>query len=110
MPLAVPRLAIDRVATLRLKFQGASRRGNALHKARISFNGLQLGRLVEWKRQASQIAIRSIPHARVHNNQINFMRIEALDTNKTPAGSYDFYLDWYEFDYWRSFQAQANRS
>ena len=109
VPLAVPRLAIDRLATLRLKFQGASRRGNALHRARISFNGLPIGRIVEWKRQVSQIAVRSIPHARVHNNQVNFMRIEALDTNKTPAGSYDFYLDWYEFDYWRSFQAEANR-
>ncbi len=109
VPLAVPRLAIDRLATLRLKFQGASRRGNALHLARISFNGLQLGRLEQWKRQASQIATRSIPHARVHNNQVNFMRIEALDKNHTPAGSYDFYLDWYEFDYWRGFQAEANR-
>ena len=109
VPLAVPRLAIDRLATLRLKFQGASRRGNALHQARISFNGLQLGRVEEWKRQASQIATRSIPWARVHNNQVNFMRIEALDTNHTPAGSYDFYLDWYEFDYWRSFRAEANR-
>ena len=109
VPLAVPRLAIDRLATLRLKFQGASRRGNALHLARISFNGLQLGRIEQWKRQGSQIATRSIPHARVHNNQVNFMRIEALDKNHTPAGSYDFYLDWYEFDYWRSFQAEANR-
>ena len=107
VPLAVPRLAIDRSATLRLKFQGASRRGNALHLARISFNGLQLGRIEQWKRQGSQIATRSIPHARVHNNQVNFMRIEALDKNHTPAGSYDFYLDWYEFDYWRSFQAAA---
>ena len=109
VPLAVPRLAIDRLATLRLKFQGASRKGNALHRARISFNGLQLGRVEEWKRQGSQVATRSIPWARVHNNQVNFMRIEALDTNKTPAGSYDFYLDWYEFDYWRSFRAEANR-
>ena len=109
VPLAVPRLAIDRLATLRLKFQGASRKGNALHQARISFNGLQLGRVAEWKRQGSQVATRSIPWARVHNNQVNFMRIEALDTNKTPAGSYDFYLDWYEFDYWRSFRAEANR-
>lgn len=109
VPSAVPRLAIDRLATLRLKFQGASRRGNALHLARISFNGLQLGRIEQWKRQGSQIATRSIPHARVHNNQVNFMRIEALDKNHTPAGSYDFYLDWYEFDYWRGFQAQANR-
>ncbi len=109
VPMAVPRLAIDRLAILRLKFQGASRKGNALHKARISFNGLQLGRIEEWKRQVSQIATRSIPHARVHHNQVNFMRIEALDTNKTPAGSYDFYLDWYELDYWRNFQAEANR-
>lgn len=109
VPKAVPRLAIDRLATLRLKFQGASRRGNALHRARISFNGLPLGRIEEWKRQVSQIATRSIPWARVHNNQVNAMRIEALDKNHTPAGSYDFYLDWYEFDYWRSFQAEANR-
>ena len=109
VPAAVPRLAIDRLATLRLKFQGASRRGNALHRARISFNGLQLGRVEEWKRQGSQIATRSIPWARVHNNQVNIMRIEALDKNHTPAGSYDFYLDWYEFDYWRSFQAAASR-
>ena len=109
VPLAVPRLAIDRLAILRLKFQGASRKGNALHQARISFNGLQLGRVEDWKRQGSQIATRSIPWARVHNNQVNLMRIEALDTNRTPAGSYDFYLDWYEFDYWRSFRAEANR-
>ena len=109
VPLAVPRLAIDRSATLRLKFQRGFPQGNALHLARISFNGLQLGRIEQWKRQGSQIATRSIPHARVHNNQVNFMRIEALDKNHTPAGSYDFYLDWYEFDYWRSFQAAANR-
>ena len=109
VPMAVSRLAINRLAILRLKFQGASRRGNALHQARISFNGLPLGRDEEWKRQGSQIATRSIPWARVHNNQVNLMRIEALDNNKTPAGSYDFYLDWYEFDYWRNFRAEANR-
>ena len=109
LPMAVPRLEIDRTAILRIKFQGASRRGGALHEARISFNGLQLGRVLKWKRQASQITTRNIPQARIHHNQVNFMRIEALDTNKTPAGSYDFYLDWYELDYWRSFQADSNR-
>ena len=109
LPLAAPRLEIDRNAILRIKFQGASRRGAALHKARISFNGLQLGRVSEWKRQASIITTRNIPQARIHNNQVNFMRIEALDANRTPAGSHDFYLDWYELDYWRSFQADANR-
>ena len=109
VPMAVPRLEIERSATLRLKFQGASRRGTALHRARIAFNGLQLGRIEEWKRQGSQIATRSIPHARIHHNQVNFMRIEALDTNRTSPGSYDFYLDWYELEYWRNFQAAANR-
>ena len=109
LPMAVPRFGIDRNAILRLKFQGASRRGVALHRARISFNGVQLGRVEEWKRQASLIAIRDIPQARIHHNQVNFMRIEALDANQTPAGSYDFYLDWYELDYWRNFQANTNR-
>ncbi len=109
LPRAVPRLKIDRNATLRIKFQGASRRGAALHRARITFNGLQLGRIEEWKRQVSQIATRGIPQARIHHNQVNFMRIDALDDNKTAPGSYDFYLDWYELDYWRSFQANANR-
>ena len=109
LPMAIPRLEIDRDATLRIKFQGASRRGKALHRARISFNGLQLGRIEEWKRQISQIATRDIPQLRIHHNQVNFMRIEALDANKTPAGSYDFYLDWYELDYWRNFQAAASR-
>ena len=109
LPAAAPRLEIDRNATLRIKFQGASRRGSALHQARIAFNGLQLGRVEEWKRQAAPIATRSIPQLRIHHNQVNYMRIEALDTNNTPAGSYDFYLDWYELDYWRNFQAEANR-
>ena len=109
LPMAVPRLEVNRDAILRLKFQGASRRGTALHQARIAFNGLQLGRVEEWKRQASQITTRNIPQARIHHNQVNFMRIEALDTNQTSAGSYDFYLDWYELDYWRNFQADANR-
>ena len=109
LPAAVPRLEIERNATLRIKFQGASRRGSALHRARIAFNGLQLGRIEEWKRQAAPIATRNIPQLRIHHNQVNYMRIEALDTNRTAAGSYDFYLDWYELDYWRSFQADANR-
>ena len=109
LPNAAPRLEIDRSATLRVKFQGASRRGVARHQARIAFNGLQLGRVEEWKRQAAPIATRSIPQLRIHHDQVNYMRIHALDANGTSAGSYDFYLDWYELDYWRNFQADANR-
>ena len=113
LPEAVPRLQIDRnanlTATLRIRFQGASRRGTALHRARVSFNNSRLGRSVEWKRQGSPTAVRSIPQARIHNDPVNVIRIEALDANRTPPGSYDFYLDWYEFDYWRNFRADGNR-
>lgn len=106
---AAPRLEIDRTATLRIKFQGASRRGLALHQAKISFNGQQLGRIEEWKRQASQIATRILPQRLIHTAQGNWMRIDALDRNKTDVGEYDFYIDWYEFDYWHDFDAQNNR-
>ena len=109
LPGAAPRLEINRKATLRIKFQGASRRGVALHRARMAFNGRQLGRIEEWKRQASQIATRDIEQRFIHHDQVNFMRIEALDANKTLPGAYDFYLDWYELDYWHSFRAEANR-
>lgn len=106
---AAPRLEINRKATLRIKFQGVSRRGIALHRARVAFNGRQLGRIEEWKRQASQIATRDIEQRFIHHDQVNFMRIEALDANKTPPGAYDFYLDWYELDYWHNFRSEANR-
>ena len=111
LPEAVPRLQIDRnaplTATLRIRFQGVSRRGTALHRARVSFNNKRLGRSVEWKRQGAPTAVRSIPQARIHNDPVNVIRIEALDANRTAPGSYDFYLDWYEFDYWRNFRADG---
>ena len=113
IPGAIPRGQIDRSATLRIRFQGASRKGSARHTARITFNNRTLGGDVEWRRQASQVAIRDIPQNLEENlifhDSTNYMRIDALDRNDTPPGSYDFYLDWYELDYWRNFQAEFNR-
>ena len=109
LPQAIPRRTIKRHAKLRIKFQGASYKANAGHEARISFNNIQLGRVEKWRRQASQTATRDIPYTIVYNDATNLMRIEALDNNETPPGSYDFYLDWYEIDYWRNFQADNNR-
>lgn len=109
LPNAAPRLQIDGKATLRIKFQGASRKGNARHKVSISFNNFQLGRAEEWKRQTSHLVTRDISHDRIFNDHKNLMVIRALDINNTPPGSYDFYLDWYELDYWRDFRAEANR-
>lgn len=113
LPRAIPRGQIDQTAKLRIRFQGASRKGSARHSARITFNNRKLGREEEWKRQASQTAIRDIPQNLAENlifhDSTNYMRIEAFDTNDTPPGSYDFYLDWYELEYWRDFQAESNR-
>ena len=109
LPMAVPRRQINRKSILRIKFQGASRKGGARHVARISFNNHVLGRDEVWKRQASQIATRDIPADRIYHNEDNYMRIQEYDNNDTPPGSYDFYLDWYELEYWRTFQAEFNR-
>ena len=109
LPRAIPRLQIDSTATLRIKFQGASRKGSARHIARITFNNKRLGRDEEWKRQASQTATRDMSQDLIFHDTTNYMRIEAFDNNDTPPGSYDFYLDWYELEYWRNFQAESNR-
>ncbi len=112
LPGAIPRPQIDRLGTLRIRFQGVSRRGSARHVARITFNNERLGRDVEWKRQAAHTVTRDIHKNRenlIFHNTTNYMRIEAFDDNDTPAGSYDFYLDWYEIEYWRDFQAEFNR-
>ena len=112
LPRAIPRGQINQTAKLRIRFQGASRKGAARHTARITFNNRKLGREEEWKRQTSQTAIRDIPQNLTENlifhDSTNYMRIEAFDNNDTPPGSYDFYLDWYELEYWRDFQAESS--
>ena len=112
IPGALPRLQVEGTATLRIRFQGVSRRGSARHRARITFNNHQLGREAEWKRQAPHTAARDIKkdgQNLIFHDTTNYMRIEAFDDNDTPPGSYDFYLDWYELEYWRDFQAESNR-
>ena len=51
-PIQLPhtvRGQINRAAEIRIKFQGASRKRNARHQARILFNGAQLGGVAEWR-------------------------------------------------------------
>ncbi len=109
LPQALPRYELEEDATLRVKLQGASRRNAALHKAVLYFNDRQLGNIEEWRRQKDPIITRFIPQNRISHDQENILRLDALDRNGTPEGSYDFYLDWYEFDYWRNFRADSNR-
>ena len=105
----VPRETIERNATIRVRLQGASYKGAALHKAKIQINGKELGNLEEWRRQDAVTATRDISQKFIHHNHTNTLRIDSLDNNGTPAGSYDFYLDWYEIQYWRNFNAELDR-
>ena len=97
---------INRNVEIRIKFQGASRERNARHQARILFNGAQLGQVAEWRQQAAPLVVRTIePRQFVQPKDIDVLRIIAEDRNGTPAGEPDFYLDWFEIDYWHTFEA-----
>ena len=109
LPRAIPRLQIERDAILRIRFQGASSKGAAKHLALIQFNGRQFGKIEEWRRQNTVTATRNISQQYIHHDFKNYLQIHALDDNDTPEGSHDFYVDWYEFEYWRDFRAGGNR-
>ena len=105
LPHAV-RGQVNRNAKIRIKFQGASRERNARHLARIMLNGVQLGQVAEWRQQAAPLVVRKIePWQFVHPEDTNVLRIIAEDRNSTPTGEPDFYLDWFEIDYWHTFEA-----
>ena len=97
---------VNRNAEIRIKFQGASHERNARHQARILFNGTQLGQVTEWRQQAAPLVARKIESWHfVHPEDTAVLRIIAEDHNDTPAGEPDFYLDWFEIDYWHTFEA-----
>ena len=110
-PIQLPHAArgpMNRDAEIRIKFQGASRERNARHQARILFNDTQLGGVAEWRQQAAPLVARKIEPRRFSNpEEMNLLRIIAEDRNDTPAGEPDFYLDWFEIDYWHTFEASG---
>ncbi len=100
---------INRDATLRVRLQGSWRKNAAEHIAEIYFNNEKLGQKEVWRRQQAPIVTRDFPQRKIDPTTTNELRIEANDKNKTPPGKFDFYLDWYEFDYWHTFRAYSNR-
>ncbi len=106
LPHAAPQGQMNRDAEVRIKFQGASRERNARHQARILFNDGQLGPVAEWRQQAAPLIERKIEPSRfVHPEDTDVLRIISEDRNGTPPGEPDFYLDWFEIDYWHTFAA-----
>ena len=108
-PIHLPHVVggqINQNAEIRIKFQGVSRERNARHQARILFNDTQLGQVAEWRQQAAPLVTRKIePWQFVQQEDTDILRIIAEDRNGTSAGEPDFYLDWFEIDYWRTFEA-----
>ena len=113
LPGAVSRHKTERDATFRVRLQGSYRKSAAPHKAAFFFNDKELGRVFgingEWRRQEAPTVTRVIPQKWIVHDEVNYLLIEAKDTNDTPEIYDDFYLDWYEFDYWHTFRAEYNR-
>lgn len=113
LPGSVPRdINFKRDAILHVKLQGAARKNAAKHKAVFYFNtndnSKPLGREEVWLRQESPLITRNIPQNRIHDGKPNELRIVAKNP-KHQEGSYDFYLDWYEFEYWHNFRARSDQ-
>ena len=102
----VPRLSTDRQAELRVKLQGRTVKRNATHRARIILNGHQLLPVVEWRKQGAPLITRKfLQRQMIFDDHDNFFNIISEDNNGTSISKADFYLDWFEFDYWRTFRA-----
>ena len=108
-PRTVPRLSTNRDGEMRVKLQGRSIKQNATHRARIILNGHELLPRVEWRKQGAPLVVRKIPQRKmIFDDHPNFLNIVCEDENDTPINKVDFYLDWFEFDYWRTFKASGD--
>ena len=111
VPRAIPRGGIERDAQLRVRFQGAARSSNAEHRARVMFNNIQQGRVAEWRKQAAPVIVRDVKQREfIHRDTPNFLTIIAEDEPRSGQSSeFDFYLDWFELDYWHAFEVSGGR-
>ena len=103
IPGAVPRKLIDRLATLRVRFQGASL---SIHKARLLLNNKWISRTRDWRRQDDLLTIHEFQQRQflVHDTT-NVLTVIAEDNPHISSDEVEFYVDWFEVDYWHSFKA-----
>jgi len=92
----------NRKATFRARFQGVSYKNNALHSVSVFVNSVPILQ-AEWRRQNECIAESTFVQKYGMSND-NTVLIVAHDQNNTPESKADFYLDWIEIEYWRSFE------
>ena len=103
IPGAVPRQSINRLATIRVRLQGASL---FTHKARLLLNNKWIARTQDWRRQDDLLTIHKFPQGRflVHDTT-NVLTVIAEDRPRVSSDEVEFYVDWFEIDYWHRFKA-----
>ena len=105
IPNAVPRNSIKRLATIRAKLQGASLFN---HRARLFLNNKWLGRTQEWRRQANILTIHQFQQGQLlHHDFPNQLTVLADRNPRLSSNATDFYVDWFELDYWHTFKASS---
>ena len=105
IPGAVPRQSIHRYATLRMRFQGASR---YTHTARLILNNKWLGRTQDWKSQRNIVTINRFQQRQFLLHDVsNGLTVVAEDDPRVSSDEVEFYVDWFELDYWHNFKAES---
>ena len=104
----LPKVAkgLGRKPLMRVRFQGISYRKNELHKASVWLNG-GLILTAEWNGQTALVVEREF-HP-VFLSYENRLIIDCEDNNGTPPNQSDFMLDWFELEYWHTFEAEDGR-
>ena len=102
-PGAIPRKLINRPATIRVRLQGASL---FTHKARLLLNNKWIARTQDWRRQDDLLTIHEFQQRQflVHDST-NTLTVIAEDNSRLSTDEVEFYVDWFELDYWHSFKA-----
>ena len=103
IPGAIPRQLINRLATIRVKLQGASL---YTHKARFLLNNKSIGRTQDWRRQADILTIHEFQQRQfLLHDATNELTVIAEDNARLSSDKAEFYVDWFEVDYWHGFKA-----
>ena len=103
IPGAVPSNRINRLATIRVKLQGASLYN---HRARLLLNNKWIGRTQEWKKQSDILTIHEFEQRQLlHHDVTNQLTVVAENHPRLSSDATDFYVDWFELDYWHTFKA-----
>lgn len=103
VPGAIPRQLINRLATIRVRFQGASL---FTHKAKLLLNNKWIARTQDWRRQDDLLTIHEFQQRQflVHDTT-NVLTVIAEENLRLSSDDVEFYVDWFELDYWHSFKA-----